>query len=144
MNVPWFLIPILCGLAAQALKPFLNKKRDAQSLNLPRYGGMPSAHTAFAVSLATVVGLAGGFASVSFALATAFLVYTLDDALRMRIFLGRYGWALKHLVQKLPDKEQKDYPYIEQQLGHKPPEVVAGAVLGFALTLIVWFSLKSL
>lgn len=142
MTWPLFLIPVLSGLAAQSLKPILNKKREPAAENLPRYGGMPSAHTAFAVSLAVTVALYDGIVSTNFALATAFLIYTLDDALRLRIFVGRYGLALRHLVKKLPVAEQKLYPFIESKLGHSSPEVTAGAVLGLIITLLIWMLIK--
>jgi acid phosphatase family membrane protein YuiD len=141
VSIPYFIIPILCGLIAQFLKPLLNKKYydhlSARGRNLPRYGGMPSAHAAFALSLTTVVGLADGVFSTSFALASAAAIFVLDDALRMRIFLGRYGGALRKLINQFPPQEQKKFPYIESRLGHTVPEVIAGSLLG--LTISVFF-----
>jgi len=137
MIFPLFLIPILSGLAAQALKPLLNKRRTAPA-HIPRYGGMPSAHTSFAVSLVTIIGLNNGVLTAPFALATAFMIYTLDDALRMRIFLGHYGQALQKLIKGLSDEDLKSIPYIEPRLGHTLPEVIAGAILGFIVSVIVF------
>lgn len=147
MLIPLFLIPILAGLIAQGLKPLLNKHWYAElterGRKIPRYGGMPSAHTAFATSLATVVGLADGFASATFAIAAAIVIFVLDDALRMRIFLSRHGQALSQLVDRLPAAERAQYPYLEARLGHAPREVVAGAVLGVALSLSIVFLFKA-
>jgi len=138
---------MLVGLTAQAMKPFLNRKWYAQldrgGQKIPRYGGMPSAHTAFIFSLATVVGMASGFMSSAFAIAAVMVVLVLDDALRMRIFLSRHGRALRLLVHKLPADEQKEFPYLEARLGHKVPEVLAGATIGIGLTwLIMWFLVR--
>jgi len=144
MEFPLFLIPILVGLVAQSLKPLFNrswyaKLEDSGGKTLPRYGGMPSAHTAFAFSLATVVAMAEGFSGVPFVIASVILIIILDDALRMRIFLGRYGAALRRLIVKLPEREQAHYPYLEERLGHKMPEVIAGGLVGIGLTsLIMW------
>ncbi len=139
MNLPIFLIPIAVGLTAQVLKPLLNRgwytHRFDDARYMPRYGGMPSAHTAFAFSLATVVALADGFFSASFAIAVSLTIFILDDALRMRIFLGRHGLALQRLVNKLPAQERRGLPYLESHLGHEPLEAIGGAILGIALTL---------
>lgn len=144
MTVPLFIIPIVVGLLAQALKPFLNKQwyvrlEKEGGKKIPRYGGMPSAHTAFAFSLATLVAITDGLMTTSFAIVAALVIFVLDDALRMRIFLSRHGRALQLLVKKLPDNQQHDFPYLESRLGHKGKEVIAGAALGIILTwLLAW------
>lgn len=146
MNLPVFLIPIVVGLIAQGLKPLINRGWHTHPFDdvgyMPRYGGMPSAHTAFAFSLATIAALADGFFSASFAIAVGLTIFILDDALRMRIFLGRHGLALQKLVNKLPAQERKSLPYLESHLGHKPLEAVVGAILGIVLTLVVVFFLS--
>lgn len=141
MIIPLFLIPILAGLTAQALKPLLNRRYysplKVAGHAIPRYGGMPSAHTAFAVSLVTVVGINDGIFSTSFAIAATILFYTLDDALRMRMFLGRFGQSLRLLISEEPPERQKQFPYVESRLGHKPLEVAAGAALGVLIPLLL-------
>lgn len=147
MSLPLFLLPILCGVIAQALKPLLNKRafteHEHAGTKLPRYGGMPSAHTAFATSLATIVAWEDGFGGASFAIAAALVIYVLDDALRMRMFLSRHGVALRQLIRTLPQPDQHTFPHLESQLGHKLPEVLIGGVLGILLTIIL-LSLTSL
>jgi acid phosphatase family membrane protein YuiD len=128
---------------AQGLKPLLNKHLYASltkdGRRVPRYGGMPSAHSAFVFSLATIVGLVDGIFSTTFVVAAAAVVLILDDALRMRIFLAGYGQALHKIVERLPSSERVAFPYIETRLGHKPAEAVAGAILGIAVsTLFYW------
>lgn len=143
MLLPLFLIPILCGLIAQAIKPLLNKQWYAQisadGKKLPRYGGMPSAHSATAFALVTVVGLHDGLKSTTFLIAVILMIWTLDDALRMRIFLSRHGQALRRLIQKLPKEERGTYPYLEARMGHKPLEVVAGGALGIIASTILYY-----
>lgn len=140
MSLPLFLIPIVAGLAAQALKRLLTDERSGRLTGdgyLPRYGGMPSAHTAFAFSLATLVALTDGMASTAFAITASLVIFVLDDALRMRIFLGHHGQALSRLISKLPAEERAQYPQLETHLGHKPAEVIVGALLGVGLTLLL-------
>jgi len=138
MQFPLFLIPIIVGVFTQSLKPFLNKKWYAQltegGQKIPRYGGMPSAHTAFATSLASLTALNDGFMSMTFAITVSLVIFVLDDALRMRIFLSRHGEALRRLVHQLPKEKQADFPYLEARLGHKLPEVLVGAATGILLT----------
>lgn len=143
MSFPLFLLPILAGLAAQALKPLFSRRwREDQARRLdprPRYGGMPSAHAAFASSLLAVAYVAEGWNSAAFAIAVAIFILVLDDALRLRIFLGRYGAALQRLVGKLPKADQKTLPPIEHRMGHNVPEVVGGVLVGLLVTLVVFW-----
>lgn len=142
MQLPLYLIPIIVGVATQSLKPFLNKKWYAQltegGQKIPRYGGMPSAHTAFAVSLATLAALHDGPMSMTFAITVSLVIFVLDDALRMRIFLSRHGEALRRLVHHLPKADQHGFPYLEARLGHKLPEVLVGAAIGVLLTWAIY------
>lgn len=140
MNTPLFLIPLLVGLIAQFSKRFFNHNwtpvMHDKSPHLPRYGGMPSAHSAFAFSLLTVIAVVSGLSSPLFVIATVVAVIILDDALRMRIFLGRHGEALVRLISLLPQDEQKAFPPLEKKLGHEPLEALAGAAMGIGLTLV--------
>lgn len=141
MSFPLFLIPVLAGLVAQALKPIFSRdQRNEQAARLdprPRYGGMPSAHAALATSLAFVAAYSAGFDSGVFAVAAVIFILVVDDALRLRIFLGRYGVALQRLMGKLPQTEQKTLPPIENRMGHNVPEVVGGIVVGIFVTVLV-------
>lgn len=145
--MPLFLVPILVGLLTQAIKPVFNRdwfaKLDISGRAIPRYGGMPSAHTAFAASLITVIAYKDGFFSTTFVIATVIVILILDDALRMRIFLGRYGQALRRLIAKLPESDQEQFPYLEERLGHKLTEVAVGAIVGITLTLLLLYFLPT-
>ncbi len=143
MNTPLFLIPLVVGLITQFSKRFFNhnwspEMRD-RAPHLPKYGGMPSAHTAFAFSLLTVVGYTAGLSSPIFVVAVVLAVIILDDALRMRIFLGRHGEALVRLISLLPEKDRKAFPPLEKKLGHEPVEAFVGALVGIGLTLLLLF-----
>lgn len=142
MTVPPFLVPIAAGLVAQALKPLMSREwRTDQAQRIdprPRYGGMPSAHTAFATSVATMMALLDGIHSTTFALAVALLVIVLDDALRLRVFLGRFGTAIRFLSSLLPIHSRERLPQIEQRMGHSIPEVFVGALVGIAVTVAMW------
>lgn len=137
-----FVIPLAVGVLAQLSKAFVNKnwltEGKIHGHRLPRYGGMPSAHTAFAFSLATLALFAEGVNSFSFAIASAIVIFLLDDALRMRVYLSRHGEAIQKLITKLPENEQKDLPHLEQRLGHTPAEVIVGAIIGVVATALLY------
>lgn len=141
MTIPLFLLPIGAALVAQALKPLLSKAwRDDQATRLdprPRYGGMPSAHAAFASSLVLTVAVADGLMSATFAIAAVIFIMVIDDALRLRIFLGRYGLAIRRLLDQQP-AAARDLPPIESRMGHSLPEVLGGVAVGSAVTLLVF------
>ena len=146
MTTPYFLIPLLVGLATQFSKRFFNRSWKSEMndsvRHLPHYGGMPSAHSAFAFSMVTLVGYTAGITSPVFAVAVVLAIIILDDALRMRIFLGRHGQALVRLISLLPKEEQKAFPPLEKQLGHKPIEAIVGALIGVVLTIVLLLVLK--
>lgn len=142
MSIPLFLIPILAGLVAQALKPLFSRdQRDEQARTLdprPRYGGMPSAHLAFVSSLVLTVGLTDGLSSPLFAVAAALAILALDDALRLRVFLSRYGLTIQRLLRTLPPTARRGLPPIEPRMGHSIPEVLVGIAVGVLVTLLLF------
>lgn len=145
METLLFLIPVFVGLLTQFSKRFFNQDWNAtvhvHGYHLPRYGGMPSAHTSFAFSLATLALLADGVASTSFAITVALVIFILDDALRMRVYLSQHGQALMKLIGKLPEADQKEFPHLERRLGHTVPEVIGGALFGMVATAVVFLLL---
>ncbi len=134
-SLPLFLIPIIVGLVTQGIKTLVDFSQKKFKWGLPSYGGMPSAHTAFAFSLATLIAVREGFDSILFAIAAGIVIFIVDDALRLRVFLGNHGLALNKLLSKLPEEDTKGIPKIEERLGHKWLEVIVGAILGIGLTL---------
>jgi len=143
MNYPVvIIIPIIVGLTAHLLKSFLiiRKRRQVKLSYFFEYGNMPSAHTAFVISLISVIGYREGIASTSFAVAFVFTFIVIDDALRFRRSLENYGKAINLIIRKNPDIfNGKKMPALEERVGHKISEVIAGAVIGFLLTgVLIW------
>lgn len=105
------------------------------------YGHMPSAHTGFMASLITSVGYYEGVASGAFTVAAALAIIVIDDALRLRIYMGDQGRRLNFLTQQL-HMDKKEFPRLKERVGHRKNEVAVGVVLGFILTLAVIMILK--
>jgi len=141
MNYPVvIIIPIIVGLIAHLIKSFLivRKRRQVKLSYFFEYGNMPSAHTAFVISLISVIGYRDGIASSNFAIAFVFAFIVIGDALRFRRSLESYGEAINLIIQKNPDiLNDKKIPALEERVGHKISEVIVGAILGFLLTGIL-------
>lgn len=133
------LVPILAGVLAQAIKLLTDGIRgnfDIKHL-WASYGGMPSSHAAFVVSLATIVGLREGIDSTSFAISTIFALLTMRDALGLRMQLGIQGRALNNLITHFHPEAKDIIPPLEERIGHTPAQLIAGALLGLVIALAV-------
>lgn len=107
------------------------------------HGHMPSFHTGFVISTLTTIGYYQGTTSGVFALAAIFSIIIIDDALRLRVYLGDQGRYLNRLIEELPLNKNK-YPRLKERIGHRISEVIIGGFLGFALSLILAKFLESL
>jgi uncharacterized protein len=131
------LIPITVGLFVQVLKFILySAKHGVKWEYLFTHGHMPSAHTAFVISALTSIGYYAGTASSTFALSVIFAVLIIDDALRLRVFLGDQGRYLNMLVEQLPVDKRK-FPRLKERIGHRLSEVIIGGIIGFSLSLFL-------
>mgnify|MGYP000905568753 FL=1 len=122
--------PVLAWFLAQSIK-FVHhyiKHRKPDFRKLIDSGGMPSSHTAFTVSLATILGIHNGFGSDIFALAVIFSLVVMADAAGVRRAAGKQAQVLNKLVNS-SEHIQLD-KQLKELLGHTPIEVFAGAALG--------------
>jgi len=135
-NYKIFAIPIAIGIITQALKYILFSFKHGWDISYAMtHGHMPSAHTAFIVSLLVSVGHYSGIDSGVFAVATILAVIVIDDAVRLRMYMGDQGRYLNMLIRQLP-LDEKEFPRLKERIGHKISEVIAGGILGFILALI--------
>jgi uncharacterized protein len=131
------IIPIAVGLITQALKFILYSIRNGLKWEYVfTHGHMPSSHTAFVISTLTAIGLYEGTANGVFALACIFAFIIIDDALRLRMYLGDQGRYLNMLVDQL-DVDKNKFPRLKERIGHRISEVIIGAIIGFFLTLFL-------
>jgi uncharacterized protein len=131
------IIPILVGVFTQTLKFILfSIKNGLRWEYFFTHGHMPSAHTAFVISTLTSIGYYEGTNNGTFALAFIFAFIIIDDALRLRMYLGDQGRYLNMLIDQLP-VNKKNFPRLKERVGHRLNEVLIGGVLGFGLTLFL-------
>ena len=95
-------------------------------------GGMPSVHSATVVAFTVYVGLIEGWDSGLFGLSVLFA------AMRVRYSSGRQGELLNSVLRTLKTKLRP----IRVVHGHTPIEVLAGAVVGVLVALVVFFTTK--
>lgn len=131
------IIPLIVGIGTQAVKFLIfTMKHGWKPEYLLTHGHMPSAHTAFAMSLATSVGWYEGVGSGSFAVAAALAFVLIDDAARIRMYLGDQGRYLNMLVEQL-DMDGTKFPRLKERVGHRVSEVIVGGLIGFVATLFL-------
>jgi uncharacterized protein len=136
------ILPITAAFIAQFLKFFIKNNHQKFNLkNIASYSGMPSAHSAMMISLATIVGLEEGLGSTIFAVTAIITVIIIRDALGLRRYLGEHGKILNVLVKDLKDDEVLDsrYPHLLEKIGHTPAQVIAGSLIGFLVSLIGYY-----
>jgi uncharacterized protein len=130
-----FIIPILVGTIIQLVKFIVYSIKNGWDIKyVMTHGHMPSAHTGFIVSLITSVGFYEGVHSGAFAVAVAFAVIVIDDAVRLRVIMGDQGRYLNNLIQVL-EIDEKKFSRLKERVGHRISEVIVGGVLGFLLTV---------
>jgi acid phosphatase family membrane protein YuiD len=136
-----FLIPIVVGIGVQALKfALFTMKHGWKPEYMFTHGHMPSAHTAFALSLATSVGYYEGLGSGSFAVAFALAFILIDDAARIRMYMGDQGRYLNMLVAQLKGEiDESKFPPLKERVGHRVSEVIVGGIVGVFATLALIF-----
>lgn len=135
------LIPIIVAVITQAIKLITDGIPD--NFNFERlisdYGGMPSSHTAFVASLATVVGLSAGFNSPAFAIAFVLMIVVIRDAVGFRREIGRNAMFTNIIAQKISQKVGVEY--LNEKMGHTVVQTIVGFIIGVGLSAIFYWLL---
>jgi uncharacterized protein len=125
------IAPIVAWLVAQLAKTVIAMSKHEHLTvyeEFLRSGSMPSSHSSITIALLTVVGARLGMGSAEFGVAFVLTSIVIYDALNVRRAVGEQGTVLKALA---PDK-----PFFSA-IGHRPVEVIAGAVLGFIVAMLM-------
>ena len=132
-----FLIPMAVGAIVQVMKFIVFSLKHGWDWHYAMtHGHMPSAHTGFIVSLVTSVGYYDSMSSGAFAAAMALAIIVIDDAARLRMYMGDQGRYLNMLIRQLNVSEEQ-FPRLQERMGHRVSEVIVGGILGFILTIIL-------
>jgi acid phosphatase family membrane protein YuiD len=142
----YIVTPLIAWTVAQSLKHVFvsyNKKRkvidqpdqnENALLMIAPSGGMPSAHSATVVALATIIGMVHGFESELFAVSILFAAVIMYDAMMVRYSSGEQGEAILSILKELKSGIKK--PKVAK--GHLLSEVLVGALIGWVVAFVVF------
>lgn len=132
-------VALLAWFVAQALKILLHliATKELRFRLIFESGGMPSSHSAIICAVCVGIGNVEGFASSVFAIACVVAMIVMYDAMGVRRATGEQGKVLNKLIDMMNISEQLQVT-LKEVVGHKPLEVLAGAILGI-LTGLVFF-----
>lgn len=138
----YLVVPVIAWIIAQGTKyviDSLKSKNFKSTRSLRDSGRMPSAHSATTVSLALIIGLLDGFNTPLFALAVIFSALTMYDAVKVRRVVGEHGTLLQKVVAKVVLNDTA-LPRVAE--GHKPIEVLVGALIGGAVATVAYIVVR--
>lgn len=136
-----FMAAIISWFAAQLLKTIIhviiNKKFVVE--RLVGSGGMPSSHSSTVCALATATAIHYNASSFEFAMAFVFAIIVMYDAIGVRRETGIQAKVLNELIELIAamGKPMSAQEKLKEFVGHTPPQVFAGAILGIVIALVV-------
>jgi len=138
---PIFLSAFFSLLIAQFIKSAISllKARkeglgEALLIFLWRTGGMPSSHSAVAISISAAVALTEGFSNL-FIVSLFLSLIVIRDALGVRRSSGIQSKTLNRLGSDLSLRFGIKYDSVKEVHGHSWPEVFIGAALGLCIAI---------
>ena len=99
-------------------------------------GGMPSSHSCLCVSLSMYLGCRYGLGSDIFVLSLVLSAIVMYDASGVRRETGKQAEVINEILRKVfVDGQPISDDNLKELVGHKPHEVLAGALLGIIIGL---------
>ena len=135
----FWLVPIFVWVGIQTFKVIWDLV-VTHKFNFKRIlgaGGMPSSHSAVAISLTTMIGKQEGINSPIFALAAVFSFVVMYDAAGVRRAAGKQAKLLNKLVETPGLSNLEVQEKLVEVLGHTPIQVFVGALIGLIVGLLV-------
>ena len=139
-----FVSAVLGWFIAQVLKTiihlFLTKQFVAE--RMIGSGGMPSSHSATVCALATATGMVYGGGSFEFAIAVILAIIVMHDAMGVRRETGIQAKVINEMLEVFTNMGKKMSPEekLKEFVGHTPLQVLAGAILGILIAVMVCMS----
>ncbi|MDK2866147.1 MAG: uncharacterized protein PWP51_2812 [Clostridiales bacterium] len=130
---------VLAWLIAQTVKVLITLliEKEFKFERFHGSGGMPSSHTATIVAASTAIGLTLGWETPMFALSMIMAFIVMYDASGVRRSVGKQAKLLNDIIEDLFEHKQLQEQRLKELVGHKPTEVVVGAVLGVIIANLV-------
>lgn len=136
------LVSAVAGwIVAQVLKTMLDfaLNRTINWESMVGSGGMPSSHSATVCGLTTAAALRYGVSSFEFAVCFVLSMVVMYDATGVRRETGKQAKLLNSILSENPLKLNAEVlqEKLKEYVGHTPLQVVAGAILGICLALVI-------
>jgi len=134
-----FLATLIAWVSAQTIKIAINsiKEKRFNFRWLASTGGMPSAHSAGVMSLATAVGIQEGFYSTVFIATLIFALVIAFDAQGVRRATGQQAEILNKIMEDIYWRRKIQEDRLKELIGHTPFEVLVGSVIGVIIATLV-------
>ncbi len=102
-------------------------------------GGMPSSHTALMSSVVTSIAIIDSISSTLFALSLVLATIVMHDAFGVRFHAGKQAEILNKIINSIfkNDHPLRQLKKLREVIGHKPLEVVIGALIGIIVAYIL-------
>lgn len=130
-----FLAAAVAWTVAQSIKVLLTfiVEKEVRLERLHGSGGMPSSHTATIVAASTAIGIVEGWSSSVYALSLIMSFIVMYDASGVRRSVGKQAKLLNDIITDLYKNKHLEQERLKELIGHKPTEVVVGAILGILI-----------
>ncbi len=132
------MVSVVAWAIAQILKVvvILLREHRLDLWRLVSAGGMPSSHSALVAALATGIAMEDGVKSSIFALAVVFAAVVMYDAAGIRQAVSIQARILNRMLDEYFKHQRWNEERLRELLGHTRIEVLVGATLGIAITLV--------
>lgn len=137
-----FIAAIVAGLIAQAIKvlTFLLLEKRVNYRRFAETDGTPNMHSAAFAALTTQVGISDGFTSVIFAIALCVTVMAAVDTWNVKRAASQQAELLVVILDRIAATRGESPQIVRgrKALSYTPVDVLAGTVLGIAITLVLF------
>jgi len=130
----YIVIPFGMAVLSQCIKvllEFIKYKRISFNRFINGMGGMPSTHSALVSSICTIIYMDFGI-SPMFAVTLIFSLVVIYDSMGIRYESGRQAEIINDIAGS----------NLEEKIGHRPIETLAGILLGITFSLLLNIIIK--
>lgn len=130
---------VVAWAIAQVTKTIINAllSRSFSPERLIGSGGMPSSHTSAIMAMSTGVGLTMGFSTPTYALAAIISGVVMYDASGVRRNVGLQAEVINNILREVFEEKHFGEEQLKELVGHKPTEVIVGAILGIVVANVM-------
>lgn len=109
-------------------------------------GGMPSAHSATVTGLTTATAIVYGTGGFEFVMALFFSIIVIYDAMGVRYETGQEAKVLNRMRRRdrKEGREEVQERDLDEKMGHTPPEILCGILVGLIGGILVCWLMRGI